>query len=290
MALPTARLAVVSDYNRGLAAPIRWVHVGAAAISRTMRPPLRWVTEESRRHWALPLTIGLAAFLLGPVLFGGRLDLWLARLLRSDVIGGDIRRELETFQQWGAFGSIVVAVVIIWQVDPRRRRRLLDWLAALLVLVPMVTVMKLVIGRPRPRAGLLDASGVRIEFPGELLWPWGAWPLEGKGVRHAWEFWAGISSDLWSMPSSHTAYAMAMSVFIGLVYPRLRGLAIVMVVIVGVARVVLGAHYPSDVVVGGCLGYAIAWPAVRGRWGQRAARRLFGRSRGRRREPRREGD
>ena len=264
------RLATASDYNRAIPSLLRWVHVGLAAVAITIHPFLAWVGAPERRHWAIPLVIGVAAFLLGPMLFGGAIDLAIFDLARSPHIGGDIRRELETLQQWGAVGSVVIASVIIWQVDPRRRRRLLDFYAAMLVLTLVVNAMKLLIGRPRPRAGVLGADGELIRFPGEVLWPWGAWPIEGHGVRHAWEFWAGISSDLWSMPSSHTSAAVAMSVFVAMVYPRLRGLAIVMAAIVGSARVILGAHYPSDVVVGACVGYAVAYPAIRGRWGQRA--------------------
>jgi len=286
MPLPTARLAIESDYNRGLPTLVRWAHVAWAAIWRVVGPFHRWVHHPVRRYWAFPLVIAIAAFILGPMLFAGAIDLAIARALRSLVFGGDIRRELETLQQWGAAGSIVIASVVVWRMDPRRRLRLLDWLASLLVLIPVVTAMKMLIGRVRPGAGILVEGattleyaslrhpGTMIEYPGELLWPWGAWPLEGKGVVHAWEFWRGISSDLWSMPSSHTAYAVAMSVFIGLTYPRLRALAIVMAVIVGLSRVILNAHYPSDVVVGACIGYAIAWPCVRFRWGRRVLKGL----------------
>jgi len=264
-----------------------------AAIWRLIGPFHRWVHDPVRRYWAFPMVIAIAAFLLGPMLFGGAIDLAIARLLRSLVFGGDIRRELETLQQWGAAGSIVIASIVIWQMDRRRRLRLLDWYAALLVLIPIVTLMKMLIGRPRPRSGLLvdgattrelatlQNPGTVIEFPGEVLWPWGAWPIDGVGVVHSWEVWKDISSDLWSMPSSHTAYAVAMSVFIALTYPRLRALAIAMGVIVGLSRVILTAHYPSDVVVGACVGYAVAYPGVRFRWGRRALKAMR-RQRGRR--------
>jgi undecaprenyl-diphosphatase len=60
------------------------------------------------------------------------------------------------------------------------------------------------------------------------------------------------------MPSSHTAAACALAVVIARLYPKLTPLMIVLACIVGTARVVLGAHYPSDVVIGGALGATIA--------------------------------
>lgn len=274
MSLPSSRLTIARDYNQGLPWAIRWAHVAAAGIWRVVGPPHRWVHDPARRFWAFPLVIALAAIIVGPMLFGGAIDMTIARLMRALVTGGDIRRELETLQQWGAAGSIAIASIVIWRVDLVRRVRLLDWFAAMIVLFPVINLMKMLIGRPRPGAAITAADGTVFEYPGELLWPWGAWPLKDKGVVHAWEIWRDISSDLWSLPSSHTAFAVAMSVFIGTTYPRLRALAIAMAIIVGVARVVLGAHYPADVVVGACVGYAVATGAMRFRWGRRTLKAL----------------
>jgi membrane-associated phospholipid phosphatase len=235
--MPSSAVQSARDYNRGLSAPMRWSHIAVAAAGVPIRRLLRWAGEDQRRTWAQPMLLallGMALFPLdGPITAGSA---WV-----SGRIGGDVRRQLVWFQEYGQFGSIALAALLMWLLDPERRARLLDWIAGMAIAAAIVFPMKMLIGRPRPRLG----------DPGSILGPFGAYPLgPGRGVRHAWEVWGGISSDLWSMPSSHTAYAVVMSVFLAAVYPRVRGLVYLLAVAVGVCRVLFGAHYASDVVVG----------------------------------------
>ncbi len=125
-----------------------------------------------------------------------------------------------------------------------------------------VLPMKLLVGRPRPKFG----------FPEYIPGPFGLTPIEIGGepqLRHAWEVGSGISSDLWSMPSSHTAYAVVLAVFLAALYPRLRPIVIGLALLVGICRVLFGAHYPSDVLVGAGLALLIAPPIVRSSRGVR---------------------
>jgi undecaprenyl-diphosphatase len=152
---------------------------------------------------------------------------------------------LEVAQQFGDLLSIALVATLIWLLDPTRRRVL--WLGAgsLACAGIIGTAAKNLVGRPRPK--FADAS---------FLGPWGTYDLGANGgVRHAWEFWRGHWADLTSMPSSHTLFAAALAAFLAFAYPRLRGLVVVLVVVVGVARVVLRSHYPSDVLVGGAVGW-----------------------------------
>ncbi len=233
---------IARDYNRGLPAPARWVH-GALF-------PYRWSLVPARRIWAAPLLFAVTGVLL-LIWF----DPALIKLSRMMPEGGDIKRELNVLQQYGAFSSIVITCVLMLLLD--RRSPVFKWgavinlVAAILAMSLFVNILKMTIGRPRPR---LDA-------PYTFLWPWGTHPLERGGEivhRHAWEIWGDISSDLWSMPSSHTAAAAVLSLFLYRMYPQLRVFTIVMVAIVGTARVLFGAHYPTDVVVGAAAGYVIA--------------------------------
>lgn len=189
----------------------------------------------------------------------GAISRW-AVWFREEKLGGDIVRELEALQQYGQGAVTILIVWSIWLVQPRLRRRLLDWLLAIVLASVIGQSLKMLIGRPRPKFG--DSE--------HFLGPFGVYPVsEDVGIRHAWEIGSGISSDLWSMPSSHTLFAAVMSVMLWVWYPRLRPIAVVMAVLVGAARVLFGAHYLTDVLVGGGLGLLIALPAARGHLGVR---------------------
>ncbi len=179
---------------------------------------------------------------------------------RSLKLGGDLRRELEALQQFGQGASIMLVCLLIWALDPKHCRRLLDYALAMGLTALAVMPMKLLVGRPRPK----------FDDPQHVLGPLGVYPIDNEiGLRHAWEVGSGISSDLWSMPSSHTAYAVVLAVFLGSVYPRLRPIVIGLALLVACCRVLFGAHFPSDVFVGAGLAMLIAPPIVRSSRGVR---------------------
>jgi membrane-associated phospholipid phosphatase len=181
--------------------------------------------------------------------------------------GGDLRRTLETLQQYGDVGTLTLVSAIIYLLDPARRRRLLDLYLAAGATALACLALKILIGRPRPD---LDKAWSSLEKPWTFLGPTGMFPLRGPdGVihfTHTWDLGHHGVSDLWSMPSSHTAAATALSLFLIHIYPRLRPFAIVMVLIVAFGRVATGAHYPSDLLAGALVGYLVARPIVRSAW------------------------
>jgi membrane-associated phospholipid phosphatase len=216
--------------------------------------------ENSTLPW-LYLLIGLAlaaAFL--------RFDGPISRTLHAIPLKGDLRREIESLQQYGQGLSSILILLAIWLQDPARRRRLADGLAAYAATALVVIPLKGLVGRPRPE----------FDDPLYFLGPLGEYPLAPPiGLRHAWEVWGGISSKLWSMPSSHTAYAAALGLFVATLYPRLRPLMFALIAFVGMARVVTGAHYPSDVVIGAAIGLTMTQLACDRRWGQRLLARVL---------------
>lgn len=227
-----------------------------------LSPVHAWTHDPKRSAWAPHLLLWLAlAVLLLPFdgLFG--------RAVTHLNLGGDARRELEALQQYGQGLSSLLIAAVIWIQDPPRRRKLANWAAAFIVAFAVVTLTKTILGRPRPK----------YDDPWVFLGPFGQYPVDGAGVRHAWEFWTGISSDLWSMPSSHTAYGVVMAVFVGASYPRLRWLVYLVAALVGLGRILTHAHYPSDVAAGWAIGSSIAAAAVAGRWGERVLNARAGR-------------
>ncbi len=64
--------------------------------------------------------------------------------------------------------------------------------------------------------------------------------------------------DAYSFPSGHTLHAVAFSVVAASYYPALAGLLAAFAALTAASRVVLGLHYPSDVLAGATIGGGIA--------------------------------
>src|SRR5690606_9386735 len=149
--------------------------------------------------------------------------------------------------QLGTSLVITAAILLQW---PEHRRRLLDWWLALVLTFLFCQALKMTFGRVRP--GNFNE--------GQFTLPWQSTLVEklAREPVRAWDLLHRDASDLWSMPSSHAAAAVVLSVFLATVFPRLTPLVIVLAGLVGAARVIFEDHFPSDVVVGLALGYLIA--------------------------------
>jgi len=245
-----------SDYTRG--------RIGRGRVSdRLLTEPMVW-----KRGLAV---LGVALVVAGAMV---AVDIAIADALAfsqqdgDSLLRGDVVRELMFLQQYGALSSVILVAIVVLLLDPAPLGRFVDAGLALATNATVVLLIKVLIGRPRP--GLTD--------PAHITPPWETYGLivDGQVVhKHAWEFW-NHTSDLWSMPSSHSAAAMALSVVIAKFYPRLGVLLYPLALLVGGCRIVFGAHYPSDVIVGWAVGFVIAKAAIDGRWGHRLLARLSG--------------
>lgn len=246
------------DYNRGLAAPLRWLRTGVALARAGPRGVAHWAMAKRGRAWVRVALLGLIGFvMLLP------LDGTIARAARwvNGQTWGDTARVLQWLQEYGQGPSVVLVAILIWQLDPGRRRQLVHWLIGVVIAAVLLNVIKLGVGRPRPK----------FDEPLLFLGPFGEYPLgPGLGVHHAWEFWVPRSWELWSMPSSHAAYAAVMSYFLGSLYPRIRGLVVALAAVVCLCRVLYGAHYPSDVLIGAVIGTIAGRLAMQGSSGSGA--------------------
>jgi membrane-associated phospholipid phosphatase len=100
--------------------------------------------------------------------------------------------------------------------------------AAIAVPSLFATIIKRLIGRARPFVGAEPDPFLY----GQLVW----------------------RPDYASMPSGHATTAFAAAIAIGLLWPRLRPLMLLYALIIAVSRVVLDAHYLSDVIAGAFVG------------------------------------
>lgn len=73
-------------------------------------------------------------------------------------------------------------------------------------------------------------------------------------IRHAGISLAGAPLDRYSFPSGHTLHAVAFTWQACAAWPELSFLLVPLALSIAVSRVVLGLHYPTDVLVGALLG------------------------------------
>jgi undecaprenyl-diphosphatase len=71
-----------------------------------------------------------------------------------------------------------------------------------------------------------------------------------------------VPSDRFSLPSGHTAAAALMAVLVADTFPLLGPLAYGWACLIGLSRVFLGVHYPSDILAGALLGISAALCAL----------------------------
>ena len=195
--------------------------------------------------------------------FGARLALWAAAVVLIEIPAiGWIDRPLATyfrehdaarpfFAVIGPFGLALPYLVVLaigfaalrWggsvpRFEPRAERmraaaRIPGLLFASIALSGIIVdLLKVVVGRPRPK--LLFASG-------------------------AYEFsWIGLGADHWSFPSGHAATAAALATALWCLWPEPLVLYAIGAALVAASRVVMGAHYLSDVIMGAFIGIVVS--------------------------------
>jgi membrane-associated phospholipid phosphatase len=128
-------------------------------------------------------------------------------------------------------------LVVLHQLDRGRRWAIPRVLTCSLAAGGLADLLKLIVLRTRP-------SG--FNFDGTVWSTFGCW-------------WPALTAGNpgQSFPSAHTATAVGFAVALTWLYPQGRTLFAVLAVLVGCQRIVCGAHYPSDVLIGAAAGWIV---------------------------------
>ena len=149
----------------------------------------------------------------------------------------------------------VVLFLILCLIFIKKRKTFLYLLLLYGIQSAVVYPLKFLIQRKRP-FDFVETLSKLSQGPGEVLDP--------------------------GFPSAHTLYAFMMATLLAAWFPRYRILFYIAAGFIGWTRIYLGLHFPTDVVVGGLLGYGITklflqWIDLRLREDGRGRHPLFNR-------------
>jgi membrane-associated phospholipid phosphatase len=217
--------------RRAAAGLIAWVKL-------SVRPPRRPAGSAPM----LPASRVAAGLAVAAAATGGAmlfLDAWaFGQQKRLPIPLIDVFNQITDFGRSGWFlwpiGLLIIALAFVAAAAPGRLVhptitslvvRLEFVFVAIAVPGLAVTIVKRLIGRVRPSA----------------LGPFAYVPFSWR-------------PDYASLPSGHATTAFAAAVAIGAVWPRARPLLWLYAVVIALSRVIIAAHYPSDVIAGAFVG------------------------------------
>ena len=222
----------------------------AALARRFVANVIGWVSLVARaargpaaHAWALPQARRLVAGMLVAIAALGAtmlvLDAWaIDQVRRLPLWVVDLFNEITDYGKSGWFlwpcGLLVLALAFVAALTPGRvgylviaslAVRLEFVFAAIAAPGLVVTIGKRLIGRVRP-----SEHGPFAYVP------------------FSWR------PDYAGMPSGHGTSAFAAAVAIGMLFPRTRPLLWIYAIVIAASRVIISAHYPSDVLAGALVG------------------------------------
>ncbi|MFC1902765.1 phosphatase PAP2 family protein [Chloroflexota bacterium] len=137
------------------------------------------------------------------------------------------------------FPAIIIVSIVVIRVWVSGRRLEAVFIAALPISAVLLSSLKLVIGRPRPTVELVQVVGSNSGF---------------------------------SFPSGHTTYAVVFYGFLFYLIPKMvqqptakraiQFVLILLIILTGLSRIYLGAHWPSDVFGSFLLGGLLLTPGI----------------------------
>jgi membrane-associated phospholipid phosphatase len=113
--------------------------------------------------------------------------------------------------------------------------------------------------------GSVVSTGVVINLVKPVVARWRPKALFFEPPQYGFAFFK-IGYDYNSFPSGHATTALAVACALTLLYPRLRVVWVGAGVLVAANRVIVGSHYPGDVLAGGWFGVVITLALSRTTW------------------------
>jgi undecaprenyl-diphosphatase len=140
---------------------------------------------------------------------------------------------------------------------PRRIFRIASWLGNGIVWYALILALPLLFGRtavkPAIVMALTGALGVLIYALLKRVFV-----RERPFITHAAIDLGAAPLDRYSFPSGHTLHAVSFTWQLCAHFPELAWILVPLAALIAGSRVVLGLHYPSDVLAGAAIGAALA--------------------------------
>jgi lipid A 4'-phosphatase len=208
----------------------------------------------SAGRWPPPRSIALPALalllaVLASIVFVDRPVAWFFH-----ESGRSLRDAFQVITQFGlGKGYLVITAVLFlglrltaWRARDARlagalaqmAHRALFLFLAIAISGLVTDVVKIVCGRARPKLLFADGS-------------------------HGFT-WGAMHADYWSFPSGHATTMAALAVGLYLLWPRGVVLYAALALLVAASRIIIGAHYVSDVLMGLAIGGGTAWAIWQG--------------------------
>jgi membrane-associated phospholipid phosphatase len=171
-----------------------------------------------------------------------------ARLAVMDDPDGLVKQTLVSLRDFGQPLPIIVAMTIVAFYDTRRAKTVIVAMIVAQILAGLVyNGGKLTIVRYRP-----FAADEKIA------------PYDELTMQETWKglAWGNRGSKHQSFPSGHSASGFVFGTILAFFYPRLRGLWFGLAAGCALSRFIDLMHWPSDCLMGGCIGYLGACAGV----------------------------
>lgn len=213
--------------------------------------------HSGKSRWLALLVVGYLGLLTATPWLDGS----LAKMLRGEPLPGDLEKVILLAEVFAHGLGVAGILVLTATLDPRGWR-VVPRLATTAYLAGLAAnLVKMIVIRRRPNQWESIPEHFTATFEGffaPLSLPW------DEAFEYATQ----------SFPSAHTATAFGLALGLSRLYPRGMKLFFTLAILAGLQRMVVHAHFLSDVMVGGAVGLTTAYLLQRqSAWTERLWRR-----------------